>query len=266
VPTLDARACATLMEAVTALAVQAALVIRNSIGKGGVRCKADGSPVTAADIASDSVICGGLSNIAPAIPIISEEQTQASAGPGSGESYFLVDPLDGTREFVAGRDEYAVNIALLTHGSPLLGVITAPALGLIWRGIAGDGAERLTFAPDGKISVPEGIRARTRPRREPVVVVSRSHLDARTQAYLKNLPEPRTIACGSAIKFCRIAEGSADLYPRLAPTHDWDVAAGHAVVEAAGGSVVAADGTPLRYGTPELLIPGFVAVGAAKEA
>jgi 3'(2'), 5'-bisphosphate nucleotidase len=253
------------MEAVTALAVRAALVIRESAGKGGFHCKADGSPVTAADIASETAIRRGLSDIAPALPIISEEQERASAKPADGESYFLVDPLDGTREFIAGRDEYAVNIALLTHGAPLFGVIAAPALGLIWRGIAGDGAERLAFAADGTMSPPERIRTRVPPPRAPVVLVSRSHLDARTQAYLQGLPEPHTVACGSAIKFCRVAEASADLYPRLAPTRDWDVAAGHALVNAAGGSVLAADGTPLRYGTPELLIPGFVAAGQAKE-
>jgi 3'(2'), 5'-bisphosphate nucleotidase len=266
VPTLDAPACAALLEAVTALAARAALVIRDCAGKDGPRSKADGSPVTAADIASEAAIHSGLSAIAPALPIVSEEQTQGSARPAAGESYFLVDPLDGTREFIAGRDEYAVNIALLTRGAPLLGVIAAPALGLIWRGLAGGGAERLAFAADGKMSPPERIHARVRPQHAPVVLVSRSHLDARTQAYLRTLQEPRTIACGSAIKFCRIAEGSADLYPRLAPTHDWDVAAGHAVMQAAGGSVVAADGTPLRYGTPELLIPGFVAAGKANDA
>lgn len=265
-PTLDAPACAALMEAVTALAARAALVIRGCGGQAGFRRKADGSPVTAADIASETAIHSGLSNIAPALPIVSEEQTQGIARPAPGESYFLVDPLDGTREFIAGRDEYAVNIAILTHGAPLLGVIAAPALGLIWRGIVGENAERLTFAADGEVSPPLGIHARVRPQRQPVVLVSRSHLDARTQAYLQSLQEPLTIPCGSAIKFCRIAEGSADLYPRLAPTHDWDVAAGHAIVEAAGGSMAAADGTTLRYGTAEFLIPEFVAAGKTKEA
>ena len=265
-PTLDAPACAALMDAVTALAARAALVIRDCVGKGAFQTKADGSPVTAADLASEAAIRSGLSEIAPALPIVSEEQTQVSARPASGESYFLVDPLDGTREFIAGRDEYAVNIALLAHGSPLLGVIVAPGLGLIWRGIAGEGAQSLSFAADGKVSPPLRIEARARPRSEPIVLVSRSHLDPRTQAYVESLHEPRAVACGSAIKFCRIAEGSADLYPRLAPTHDWDVAAGHAVVEAAGGHVTAADGTPLRYGTPELLIPGFVAAGKAQKA
>ncbi len=161
-------------------------------------------------------------------------------------SYFLVDPLDGTREFIAGRDEYTVNVALVTDGAPMLGVIAAPAQLLIWRGIVGRGAERMAFAADGKILPATAIHTRKRPEREPVVLVSRSHLDARTQAYLDGLSEPRTIACGSSVKFCRVAEGSADLYPRLGPTHDWDIAAGHAIVEAAGGWVRSPDGGPLR--------------------
>ncbi len=262
-PSLDAAAGAELMEAVTALVARAALAIREAIGKGGVQRKADGSPVTAADFAAEAAIRDGLLAIAPALPIISEEQAVDRPTIAADESYFLVDPLDGTREFIAGRDEYTINIALMTNGAPLLGVVAAPALGLIWRGVVGSGAERMAFAADGKVLPPGPIHTRPRPPREPVVLVSRSHLDARTRAYLDGLPQARTIACGSAIKFCRIAEGSADLYPRLAPTRDWDVAAGQAIVAAAGGHVLAPDGTPLRYGTRELLIPGFIASGAA---
>lgn len=252
------------MGGLTALVARAALTIREAIGKGGVQYKADGSPVTAADLAAEATIRASLSAIAPALPIISEEQAQQRPQIAANESYFLVDPLDGTREFIAGRDEYTVNIALMTGGVPLVGVIAAPALGLIWRGIAENCAERLAFAADGTVLPPGPIRTRPRPPREPVVLVSRSHLDARTRAYLDGLPQPRIIACGSSIKFCRIAEGSADLYPRLAPTHDWDVAAGHAIVAAAGGRVLAPDGPPLHYGTRDLLIPGFIASGAAR--
>ncbi len=251
-----------LLQSMTAISVRAALAIRDAGRKDGVRRKADGSPVTAADMAAEAVIRDDLSALAPALPIVSEEEVEHSPLLG-GSSYFLVDPLDGTREFIAGRDEYAINIALMTSGAPVLAVITAPALGLIWRGNVGEGAERLEFAADGTISSRGPIHTRPRPSRKPVVLVSRSHLDARTQAYLGRLPQPTTISCGSAVKFCRIAEGSADLYPRLAPTHDWDVAAGHAIVEAAGGHVLAPDGTPLRYGTPELLIGSFIAAGDA---
>lgn len=260
-PVVDAAAYTGFLQALTALSARAALVIQ-ATGKGGLCRKADGSPVTAADIAAQAAIGEGLSHLAPALPVVSEEQAGQPRAPGAG-SYFLVDPLDGTREFIAGRDEYTINIALMTNGAPILGVIAAPALFLIWRGIVGRGAERLAFAADGKILPPAPIRTRKRPPREPVVLVSRSHLDARTQAYVDGLPQPRKIACGSAVKFCRIAEGSADIYPRLAPTHDWDVAAGHAIVEAAGGQMRAPDGAPLRYGTEQLLIPGFIAAGEA---
>jgi 3'(2'), 5'-bisphosphate nucleotidase len=257
---MDAAARAALLQSLTAISVRAALAIRKAAGKEGVRHKADGSPVTAADIAAEAVIREGLSALAIALPIVSEEEAEHPQLL-SGSSYFLVDPLDGTREFIAGRDEYAINIALMTSGAPVLGVIAAPALGLIWRGNVGEGAQRLAFAADGTISSPSPIHPRIRPSHEPIVLVSRSHLDARTQAYLGSLPQPTTIPCGSALKFCRIAGGSADLYPRLAPTRDWDVAAGHAIVEAAGGHVLTPEGASIRYGTPELLIRGFIAVG-----
>lgn len=257
---LNAAASAELLAAMTTIGTHAALTIRAVAGRGGVRFKDDGSPVTAADIEAEAAIRSGLAMIAPSIPIISEEEAEHRRI-AAGADYFLVDPLDGTREFVAGRDEYVIAIALMTDGMPLLGVIVAPALGTIWRGAVGGGAARLAFATDGGLSPPTPIHTRKRPQREPVALVSRSHLDARTQAYLQGLLEPRTIACGSALKFCRIAEGSADIYPRLAPTHDWDIAAGHAIVTAAGGQMLAPDGIHLHYGTPDLLIPAFIASG-----
>jgi 3'(2'), 5'-bisphosphate nucleotidase len=175
----------------------------------------------------------------------------------------LVDPLDGTREFIAGSDEYAINIAIISDGKPLLGIVAAPALGLIWRGLVGQGAERIALAADGRLAKPQPIHGRKRPPQDLVAVTSRSHLDGKTKAYLDGLPLARLTACGSAIKFGRIAEGSADLYPRLSPVHDWDAAAGHAVVEAAGGSVRTPAGQPLRYGTAKRLIPGFIAFADA---
>jgi 3'(2'), 5'-bisphosphate nucleotidase len=258
-PKLDAAACAALTEALTVIGVHAALVIREEARKGGVQHKADGSPVTHADLAAEAAIRDHLTRLAPALPIISEEQETRPQPLPRDADYFLVDPLDGTREFVAGRDEYAVNIALMASGAPVLGIIAAPALGLIWRGIVGRGAGRVAFAPDGTCSPPEPIHTRPRPQSELVVLVSRSHLEPRTQAFLEGLPKARAVPCGSAVKFCRVADGSADLYPRLAPTRDWDVAAGHALVEAAGGQLRTPDGAPLAYGTPDLLIPGFIA-------
>jgi 3'(2'), 5'-bisphosphate nucleotidase len=258
-PRLDAAAWAELMEALTAISVRAALVIRKEAGKAGVQRKADGSPVTTADLAAEAAIREDLMRVAPSLPIISEEQAAPEQPLPRDAEHFLVDPLDGTREFISGHDEYAVNIALMAGAQPVLGIIAAPALGLVWRGVVGGGAERVAFAADGTCAPPERVRTRLRPHDHVSVLVSRSHLDPRTQAYLKGLPNPRTVGCGSAVKFCRIADGSADLYPRLAPTRDWDVAAGHALVEAAGGRVLAPDGTALAYGTPERLIPGFVA-------
>ena len=233
------------------------------VREAGIRTKADGSPVTAADEAAEAVIRDGLARLAPDVPIVSEEHAareKPDIPTGPGASYFLVDPLDGTREFIAGRDEYTINIAVIGAGVPLLGIITAPALGLTWRGIVGRGAERI--APAGAASRATEIHTRPRPARDVVIVVSRSHLEARTRGYVDAFPQATLVQCGSAVKFCRVAEGTADLYPRLAPTRDWDVAAGHAIVKAAGGDVTAPDGSPLRYGTNDLLIPAFIAAGA----
>jgi len=248
------------MAKLTDISVRAAETIRRLGDGGDVRIKADGSPVTAADEAAEAVIRDGLARLDPVLPIVSEEQAEGDRPTVKAVRYFLVDPLDGTREFIAGRNEYTINIALVADGAPILGIITAPALGLIWRGIVGRGAERIATA-DGASARPEAIRARPRPASELIALVSRSHLEARTQGYLDGLPVTKRVSCGSALKFCRLAEGAADLYPRLAPTHDWDVAAGHAIIEAAGGHMVAPDGTPLVYGTAELIIPGFLAWG-----
>jgi 3'(2'), 5'-bisphosphate nucleotidase len=258
VPTLDVAAYLALMDELTKIAAQAAETILGLATTAGARTKADGSPVTAADEAAEAIICEGLQRLVPDMPIIAEEQAGRDR-PKAIErgSYFLVDPLDGTREFIAGSDEYTVNIAIVTDRLPILGVIAAPASGLAWRGIVGRGAEKLEFA-GGKVSP---IHTRRRPAREPVVMVSRSHLEARTRAYVDGYAPAKLVACGSSAKFCRLAEGLADLYPRLAPTRDWDVAAGHALLTAAGGSVCAPDGSPLAYGSPELLIPGFIASG-----
>jgi 3'(2'), 5'-bisphosphate nucleotidase len=259
VPSLDIAASPGLMDELTAISIAAAAAILHCRGAGEFRIKADGSPVTPADEAAEAVIRDGLSRMLPALPIVSEEQAERER-PAAAAHYFLVDPLDGTREFIAGRDEYTVNIGLISDGAPVLGIIAAPELGLIWRGIVGGGAERLEFSA-GKTSKPRPIHTRIRPTGELVVMVSRSHLDPSTQAYLDALPQTRRIASGSSVKFCRLAEGVADHYPRLGPTRDWDVAAGHAVLAAAGGSVIGPDGAILTYGTPERRIPAFLAWG-----
>ncbi len=259
-PTLDTASCAHLMDELTGITMRAAAAILDFATDAGLRSKADGSPVTAADEAAEVIICDGLRRLAPDVPVISEEHAaRERPKPIAAGSYFLVDPLDGTREFIAGRDEYTINIALMTDGAPMLGVICAPALGDLWRGIVGRGAERILLAH--RTEVPMPIHTRAQPKGEAVVVVSRSHLEARTKSYVDGLPGAKLVQSGSSIKFCRLAEGSADLYPRLAPTHDWDIAAGHAILKAAGGSVTAPDGAPLVYGTNDLLIPAFLAWG-----
>ena len=263
VTVLDTKACLALLEDLTATACRAAEAIRQC-GAGSLRDKADGSPVTAADQAAEAVILKDLKHLAPDIPIISEEgwtEHQAQATALQSHIYFLVDPLDGTREFIAGRDEFTVNIALIKDGVPLLGIIAAPAADLVWRGIVGHGAERKMPSDKNQWTA---IRTRSRPV-EPVVMVSRSHLDPGTKTYLAAIPRAASVSCGSSIKFCRIAEGTADLYPRLAPTQDWDIAAGHAIVVAAGGEVTAADGSPLVYGTPKRLIADFIARGDPRD-
>ncbi len=258
-PTLDAAACADLMDEITKITAHAAETILDFAEKPDVRSKADGSPVTSADLAAEAVICEGLKRLVPDVLIISEEQEAREKQQAfRGGSYFLVDPLDGTREFIAGRDEYTINIALMTDGAPLLGIICAPALGIFWRGVVGPGADRILAADT---EAPTPIHTRPRPKSEAVVMVSRSHLEARTKSYVDGLPGAKLVQSGSSIKFCRLAEGSADLYPRLAPTHDWDIAAGHAILKAAGGSVTAPDGAALVYGTNDLLIPAFLAWG-----
>ena len=176
-PKLDALACAELIDALTSIGAAASEAIQGARCD-DVRIKPDGSPVTAADEAAEAVIRNGLACLAPGVPIISEERwSQEKSKPApEGSSYFLVDPLDGTREFIAGNDEYTVNIAVVTDGLPILGVIMAPALGLLWRGIVGRGAEKMN-ADDG--SSPTAIHTRKRPGK-PVIMVSRSHLEART--------------------------------------------------------------------------------------
>jgi len=231
------------------------------------RLKADQSPVTAADEAADAVIAEGLSQLLPGLPVISEERCPDAPALAPDASFALVDPLDGTREFLAGRDEYTVNIALVSGGYPVAGVIAVPARSLIYRGIVGVGAERLRLKPgQGPANAREAtpIRCRAAPRDGVIAAVSRSHLDTATMDFLAGFPRARQVAAGSSLKFCCVAEGSADIYPRLAPVYAWDAAAGHAVLAAAGGAVLTPQGTPLRYsGSTKagLLIPAFIAWG-----
>ena len=240
----------------TALAVRAAAaILQFDCRKVASRQKADRSMVTAADEAAEAAILPGLAAL-HGIPVVSEESTrEAHAG-----DYVLVDPLDGTAEFLGGRDEYTVNIALVRGGVPAIGVIAAPALGLVWRGAAGT-AERLRVSDTGEIVERIAIRTRAWPAQR-VATISRSHYEPASAEFLQRFAPVTTLVCGSALKFCRLAEGVADIYPRLAPTSEWDVAAGHALVVAAGGAMAAPDGRALMYGRGEdHRVPGFVAWG-----
>jgi 3'(2'), 5'-bisphosphate nucleotidase len=253
--TVDAALAAEL----TALVAQASAAIL-AIAPAGMatRLKPDQTPVTAADEAADRVIAEGLARLLPGVAVVSEESGDPAAAPG--ETFALVDPLDGTKEFVAGRGEYTVNLAIVTGGEPIAGFIAVPALGLVYRGVVGRGAERLGL---DAASAPVAIQARRAPANGLVAAVSRSHLDADSEAFLARLVISERITCGSALKLCRIAEGVADVYPRLSPTSEWDTAAGHAIVAAAGGTVTTPSGAPLRYGRAQadFKIPGFVAWG-----
>jgi 3'(2'), 5'-bisphosphate nucleotidase len=247
-------------EILTGIAIQAACAIQEfdcrSVAR---RQKPDRSLVTAADEAAQAVILEGLARELPGVAVVSEENRTEQPAPPEG--FLLVDPLDGTVEFLSGRDEYTVNIALVRDGIPDVGVVAAPALGLLWRGSAGR-AERLGFSSDGRECDCNPIHTRTWPK-TPVAAISRSHLDAATAAFLAELGEIATVSHGSALKFCRLAEGTIDIYPRLAPTSEWDVAAGHAVVAAAGGVVMTPAGGPLTYGraAESFRVPGFLAWG-----
>ncbi len=233
------------------------------------RTKDDMSPVTAADEAAEAVILEGLARLCPGVPVVAEESVAQGRLPDlNGGSFFLVDPLDGTKEFIAGRDEYTVNIALISDGTPIAGVIAAPRQGLLWRGVTGGAAERLRLAfpaPVAEASERHAIRPRPAPARL-TVATSRSHLDSATQDLMARLPIGERYMCGSSVKFCHLAEGTADIYPRLSPTCEWDIAAGIAILTAAGGAAVAPDGGVLRFGNhdKQFRVPGFIAAGDSK--
>ncbi len=216
-----------------------------------VRHKDDDSPLTQADLESQQVILDGLGTLTPDIPILSEESAQAPwSERQSWRELWVVDPLDGTREFVKRNGEFTVNIALVVDHEPVLGVVSAPAQGLVYWGAAGLGAFTLHH---GAAQVPIHVSAPQSPLR---VVGSRSHASSETAAYLTRLPAHVLKGIGSSLKFCLIAAGEADLYPRFGPTSEWDTAAGQAILEAAGGHVTRLDGHRLRYNCRDSIING----------
>ena len=275
-----------------------------------VRGKADASPVTEADTRAERVILEGLGECAPGVPVVAEESVAAGNVPDVGSGpFFLVDPLDGTREFIGRNGEFTVNVALIEDGVPTVGVVHLPALdetfwtagdGVAWRARGGGNAGRAGQRPRRPASSPgagragsagaatgsngaggdagiaasagagttgaaERIACRTPGDGGLVVTASRSHRDPETDRYLERFEVAEIVSAGSSLKFCRIAEGAADLYPRLGRTMEWDVAAGHAIVNAAGGSVETLEGAPLAYGKPGFDNPRFVARGLPRE-
>jgi 3'(2'), 5'-bisphosphate nucleotidase len=259
-PLIGRDAAAALIEPLTELVARAgAAILTVNRRTMTTAAKADGSPVTEADLAADRVLAEGLKRLLPDVPCVSEERSHTAKLPAAG-SFFLIDPLDGTKEFLAGRDEFTVNLALVIDGVPLLGIVGAPALGLIWRGLVGRGAERLTIA--GGSTTPIHTRPMPPPGKRWIAAVSRSHGDSRTEAFIEQRPGAVRQVAGSAIKFCRVAEGGADIYPRLSSTCEWDVAAGHALVAAAGGKVTDSTGAALRFGAgQDFTVPEFIAWG-----
>lgn len=222
-----------------------------------VEVKADSSPVTEADQVAEGIILKGLRALTPDIPIVAEEEVAAGRVPDiSGGAFWLVDPLDGTREFINRNDEFTVNIALIRDGRPVLGVVHIPALNETFLA-AGPGAVTLKRGN----AEPQPIAARGAPAEGMTVMVSRSHLSPETEDFLQDFTVHERKDAGSSLKFCRLAEGAADLYPRLGRTMEWDTAAGHAVLACAGGRVDRLDGTPLTYGKAEFENPHFVARG-----
>lgn len=248
----------TLRNGVIAVARQAAaeiLAVYNS--DFAVQQKDDHSPLTAADLAAHRCIVAGLTALTPEIPVLSEESKDVDiAARRQWQRFWLVDPLDGTREFVKRNGEFTVNIALIEDGVATFGVIQQPVTGALWHGIPGQGACKR----EGDIDTP--IHARI-PAQAPLrVAASRSHRDQRTDAVINALPGCLVLGCGSSLKFCKIAEGALDLYPRFGPTSEWDTAAGQAILEAAGGAVLDPQGRPFRYNQRDTLLNGdFIALG-----
>jgi len=249
----------TLRDACTALARDAAReIMRIYAGNLGTRTKADKSPVTDADQAAEVVIVAGLRKLTPGLVVVAEEEMAAGHVPKlDGGPFWLVDPLDGTKEFIKRNGEFTVNIALIEHGRPTLGIVLAPATDTLWRGDASLGADK-----SDKGSEFSAITTRKSPVHGLTACASRSHaIYSDLDIWFRNngLTVADRVQAGSSLKFCLIAEGKADIYPRFGPTNEWDTAAGQGVLEAAGGEVVTTDNKPLAYGKPGWGNPHFIA-------
>lgn len=262
-PTLGDRALGDML---AAIALEAGSEILDVYGtEFAVEQKDNDSPVTEADRRAEAVILKRLAEIAPDVPVIAEEAASEGDIPEIGARFFLVDPLDGTREFVNRRDEFTVNIALVENGEPVAGVVYAPALGMMAVADGPASGRTAMLAKDAPIAAADWqpIHTREVPAAGLVAVASRSHRDAETDAFLESHGVTETRSAGSSLKFCLIARGEADVYPRFGRTMEWDTAAGHAVLRAAGGCVLTTDGLALRYAKRERGYdnPAFIAWG-----
>ncbi|GIL01118.1 MAG: 3'(2'),5'-bisphosphate nucleotidase CysQ [Alphaproteobacteria bacterium] len=239
-----------------ALAIEGGRIAMRHYGEvGEVQAKADSSPLTAADLEVDQYLCEGLAARFPGTAVVTEERAATHAPERAASRFFLVDPIDGTKEFIQARGEFTINIALIEDRRPVAGVVCAPAIGRLFAGAAGAGAFEMpaTGGPQRPLSLAS-------PDNEALVVVaSRSHLTPETQHFLDTNRVGRLTNAGSSLKFCLLAAGEADLYPRFGPTMEWDTAAGHAVLAAAGGFVEEISGRPLEYGKPGYRNPFFIA-------
>ncbi len=218
----------------------------------GVQTKGDDSPVTKADLAAHHVLVDGLAQLTPDIPVVSEEDKDSLAVPSANSCYWLIDPLDGTKEFINRNDQFTVNLALIENQAPSYGFVSTPVDQTIYWGGKGIGCWRQRDTQVDQLQV----QASTNPIR---VVASKSHLNEATKAFIETLGEAELVQAGSSLKFVRIAEGEADIYPRMAPTCEWDTGAAQAVLEGAGGSVTQASGEAMRYGKADILNPHFIA-------
>lgn len=252
----------TLLDSVERIARDAGDAIMAIYGREfSVKEKEDKSPLTEADAAAHELIVACLRELTPALPILSEEDTAAFSGADESGRYWLVDPLDGTKEFIKRNGEFTVNIALIEQGVAVLGVVYAPVLDVAYLGLKGLGAIKVDA--DGRHPIRVAEHADSEVWR---VVGSRSHAGAETTAWLEKLGDHELVSMGSSLKLCLVAEGAADVYPRLGPTSLWDTAAAQAVVEQAGGAVIQIDGEPLSYAnTAQILNPFFVVHGKSSQ-
>jgi 3'(2'), 5'-bisphosphate nucleotidase len=264
---MDAKDAKSLAEGLLGVVLEAARVEMSHFGAGlAVETKADRSPVTIADRAAEEIIVRGLHRLAPGVPVIAEESVARGSVPATSDRFFLVDPLDGTKGFIKGRPEFTINIALIEAAQPTFGLLYAPALADFYLTLGPNQAVNARLDPRASVhSLAQAelkpIRSRLADPAALVALTSQSHLNRATEDFLKRYRVSRQTALPSSLKFGWLAKGEADLYPRTGETSEWDTAAGHALLAAAGGAVTTLAGDPLLYGKARFINANFVAWG-----